>query len=75
MSWLGTMPIPDGTTIKLGSIHLEPKGIFELDQGSCGYGGSPSCAGLEWKGGDPPNCYVGAKQVAAREPDRSVQSS
>jgi hypothetical protein len=63
VNWLGRKPIPDGITIKLGSIHLEPKGIFELDQGSCS-GDRRSCAGLEWKGGDPPECYVGAKQVA-----------
>ena len=66
VNWLGKKPIPDGITIKLGSIHLEPKGIFELDQGSCS-GKAPSCAGLEWKGGDPPTCYVGAKQVSASE--------
>jgi hypothetical protein len=30
VSWLGTKPIPDGTTIKLGSIHLERKGSSSL---------------------------------------------
>jgi hypothetical protein len=64
VNWLGTKPIPDGITIKLGSIHLDPKGIFELDQDSCSRNEAPSCAGLVWKGGDPPGCYVGAKQVA-----------
>jgi hypothetical protein len=64
VNWLGTKPIPDGITIKLGSIHLDPKGIFELDQDSCSGNEAPSCAGLVWKGGDPPGCYVGAKQVA-----------
>ena len=64
VNWLGKKPIPDGTTIKLESIHLDdPGGIFELDLGSCA-AGLRSCAGLEWKGGDPPACYVGAKQVA-----------
>ncbi len=65
VSWLGTKPIPDGTTIKLGSIHLETKGIFELDQSICSDDNkAPSCAGQEWKGDNPPPCYVGAKQVA-----------
>ena len=64
VNWLGKKPIPDGITIKLGSIHLEPKGIFELDQGSCSGDDARSCAGLEWKGSDPPACNVGAKQVA-----------
>jgi hypothetical protein len=64
VNWLGKKPIPDGTTIKLESIHLDdPGGIFELDQGSCAANLRP-CAGLEWKGGDPPACHVGAKQVA-----------
>ena len=43
VNWLGKKPIPDGITIKLGSIHLEPKGIFELDQGSCSGEGSLMC--------------------------------
>jgi hypothetical protein len=64
VNWLGKKPIPDGITIKLGSIHLKPKGIFELDQGSCPGDDARSCAGLEWKGSDPPACNVGAKQVA-----------
>ena len=64
VNWLGEKPIPDGITIKLESIHLDdPAGIFQLDQGSCA-ANLRSCAGLEWKGGDPPACYVGAKQVA-----------
>jgi hypothetical protein len=63
VNWLGTKPIPDGITIKLESIRLDSKGIFKLDQDSCS-GKAPSCAGLEWKGGNPHACYVGAKQVA-----------
>ena len=65
VKWLGTTPIPDGITIKLGSIHLDdPKDIFELDQSICSDDNkAPSCVGLEWKGGDPPECYVGAKEV------------
>jgi hypothetical protein len=66
VSWLGKKPIPNGMTIKVGSIHLEPGGIFELDQGSCS-DDRRSCAGVEWKGGEPPGCYVGAKQVSASE--------
>jgi hypothetical protein len=63
VNWLGTKPIPDGITIKLESIHLKPDGIFELDQASCA-DNPRSCAGLEWRGADPPECHVGAKQVA-----------
>jgi hypothetical protein len=72
VNWLGKEPIPDGTTIRIGSIHLDPKGIFELDQGSCSDVGAPSCAGLEWKGDSPPGCSVGAKQVAAADPSQTV---
>jgi hypothetical protein len=65
VNWLGTKPIPKGVTIKLGSIHLDPDGIFELDQGSCsGDDHGPSCAGRRWKGSDPTPCSIGAKQVA-----------
>lgn len=63
VNWLGRKPIPDGITIKLGSVYLDPPDIFELDQGSCSGDQAPSCAGLEWKGEDPPGCYVGARQV------------
>jgi hypothetical protein len=72
VNWLGTKPIPDGITIKLGSIHLDPKGIFKLDQSSCSDKQTPSCAGLKWKGAEPPGCYVGAKQVATGDPDDEV---
>jgi hypothetical protein len=65
VSWLD-IPIPDGTTIKLGSIYLEPKGVFKLDPGSClGVADSPLCAGQVWKGGDETACSVGLTQVAA----------
>jgi hypothetical protein len=64
VNWLGSKPIPDGTTIKLGSIELNPVGIFELDQGSCG-DDVRSCVGLEWKSGDSLACSVGVRQVAA----------
>jgi hypothetical protein len=58
------VPIPDGTTIKLRPIQLEPKGIFELDQGSCrGVAEAPLCAGQEWKGGDELACSVGVNQL------------
>jgi hypothetical protein len=73
VNWLGTKPIPDGITIKVESIHLDgPKGIFQLDQGSCDSTEAPSCAGLEWKGGDPAECYVGAKQLVPADPRQKV---
>jgi hypothetical protein len=71
VNWLGKKPIPDGTTIKLGSIHLEPNDIFELDQGSCP-GDARSCTDLEWQGSETQACFVGAKQVAPADPGRSV---
>ena len=69
---MGTKPIPDGITIKLESIRLDSKGIFKLDQDSCS-GKAPSCAGLEWKGGNPHACYVGAKQVAFVDTKEDVE--
>jgi hypothetical protein len=72
VNWLGSKPIPDGVAIKLGSIHLDPEGIFELDQGSCP-GDVRSCAGLEWRGDNPPGCSVGARQVAAVDPNEYVE--
>ena len=54
VNWLGTEPIPDGITIKLGSIALDPEGIFELDQGSCDDDDeAPPCAGLRVEGRRP----------------------
>jgi hypothetical protein len=69
VSWLD-VPIPDGTTIKLESIYLEPEGIFVLDQDICRgvADAGPTCAGLEWKGGDSQTCSVGLRQVARPRP-------
>ena len=74
VNWLGRKPIPEGTTIKLGSIHLEPKGIFELDQGSCS-GDRRSCAGLEWKGGDLASTALPMDRLAGPASGRSAAAS
>ena len=51
---------------ELVSIALDPEGIFQLDQGELPDDDdeAPPCAGHEWQGDDPPDCYVSAKQVA-----------
>ncbi|MEV8372737.1 hypothetical protein AB0P21_08360 [Kribbella sp. NPDC056861] len=68
VNWLGKNPIPDGTSIKVGSPHLEPGGVFELDQTACG-DKTPLCTGdIEWQAGSFQPCYVGAKQLTAGDP-------
>ncbi|MGW1343009.1 hypothetical protein ACWCOV_18300 [Kribbella sp. NPDC002412] len=62
VNWLGRNPLPDGTSLKLGSPSLEPSGVFELDQSACG--DQRACANLEWQTGNLSTCYVGARQVA-----------
>jgi hypothetical protein len=68
VNWLGKNPIPDGTSIKVGSPHLEPGGVFELDQTACG-DKTPLCTGdIEWQPGNFKPCYVGAKQLTTGDP-------
>jgi hypothetical protein len=62
VNWLGES-IPDGVTVSIDAIGLDPEGVFRLDQQSCG-SGQRSCAEagriVENKA-----CYVGVRQVAA----------
>ncbi|WBQ03139.1 hypothetical protein [Kribbella sp. CA-293567] len=63
VNWLGKSPIPDGTTIKVGSPQLEPAGIFTLDQAACGEKSPPCTADVEWQPSGFKPCYVGVKQL------------
>lgn len=63
VNWLGKSPIPAGTTIKVGSSRLEPGGIFEFDQASCG-GNVRACAAVNWQTNEFRPCYVGVRQIA-----------
>jgi hypothetical protein len=68
VNWLGTNPIPDGTTIKIGSPQLSPTGVFEFDQAGCG-NKSPECtSGIVWQSGGFQPCYVGVKQLKGGDP-------
>jgi hypothetical protein len=63
VNWLGREPIPDGTTIKVGSPHLEPRGVFDLDQTGCAEN-RRSCAEVYWQASAFKPCYVGVRQIA-----------
>ncbi|GAA1598325.1 hypothetical protein GCM10009789_60370 [Kribbella sancticallisti] len=63
VNWLGTNPIPDGTIISIGTPHLEPGGVFELNQSACAEELRP-CPSVQWQGGNFNACYVGVRQVA-----------
>ena len=63
VNWLGRSPIPAGTTIVTGPPHVEPGGVFELDQRGCPDTARP-CPDVQWVGGNFKPCYVGARQVA-----------
>lgn len=63
VNWLGKNPLPDGTTVKLGSIGLDPEGIFELYQSACP-GDARRCTDLVWSSESLRPCYVGGRQVA-----------
>jgi hypothetical protein len=65
VNWLGRNPIPAGTTINLGSPHLEPGGVFELDQSGCGDKSPPCAPDIVWQSSGFKPCYVGVKQLAA----------
>lgn len=68
VNWLGRNPIPDGTTIKVGSPDLSPKGVFEFAQSGCG-DKSPQCtSSIVWQPGDFKPCYVGVKQLKGGDP-------
>ncbi|MEV6417739.1 hypothetical protein [Kribbella sp. NPDC051718] len=63
VNWLGRNPIPDGTTIQVGSPHLEPGGVFELDQTGCGDKSPPCTTDLVWQSNTFKPCFVGVRQV------------
>jgi len=67
VNWLGE-PIPDGVTVSIDDIRLKPKGVFRLDQESCG-SDQRSCAEAR-RIVDDEACYVGVRQVAAAAPAR-----
>jgi len=68
VNWLGRSPIPAGTTIVTGPPHVEPGGVFELDQRGCPATARP-CPDVQWVAGNFQPCYVGARQVAAGTDD------
>jgi hypothetical protein len=68
VNWLGRSPIPAGTTIVTGPPHVEPGGVFELDQQGCPATARP-CPDVQWVAGNFQPCFVGARQVAAGTDD------
>lgn len=64
VNWLGRNPIPAGTTIQVGSPHLEPGGVFELDQTGCGDKTPPCDTELVWQSNTFKPCFVGVRQIA-----------
>ncbi|WP_157979806.1 hypothetical protein [Kribbella monticola] len=68
VNWLGRSPIPAGTTIVTGPPHVEPGGVFELDQRGCPADARP-CPDVQWVRSNFQPCFVGARQVAAGTED------
>jgi hypothetical protein len=66
VNWLGVNPIPEGTTITIGTPHLEPGGIFDLYPPACAEK-FRSCAAVVWDTQSFKPCYVGVRQVASGE--------
>ncbi len=62
VAWLAG-EIPDGTTVTLGAVTLEPGNVFKLDQQVCS-NDRQQCTGLIWKPDSTETCYVGAEQIA-----------
>ncbi|TDD58113.1 hypothetical protein E1263_20450 [Kribbella antibiotica] len=54
--------LKEGTTVDLGPVHLEPEGIFQLDDSICK--DRRPCKDVQWKAGSLDSCYVGARQIA-----------
>ena len=71
VNWLGRNPIPDGTTIKLGTPGLDPGGVFDFDQSSCA-GDLRPCTDVQWQSSSFQACYVGVRQVANGSKDVSL---
>jgi hypothetical protein len=62
VNWL-RKPLPGGTVISVGSVRLEPGGVFELDQSGCPADARP-CTDVQWQGNDFTPCFVGVRQIA-----------
>jgi hypothetical protein len=74
VNWLGVNPIPDGTTIQVGSPHLEPGGSFELDQTGCGDKSPPCTTDVAWQGSGFKPCYIGVKQLTGGDTVQLIMS-
>ncbi|MET7281583.1 hypothetical protein ABZS29_25330 [Kribbella sp. NPDC005582] len=70
VAWLAGQ-IPEGTTVTLGTVTLEPDNVFKLNQQVCS-SDRPQCTGVVWKPDSTETCYVGAEQVAAGDKDVQV---
>jgi hypothetical protein len=70
VNWLGANPIPVGTIISVGTPHLEPGGVFELDQSACAEEFRP-CTAVQWQATSFTPCYVGVRQLA--NSDNTIQ--
>jgi hypothetical protein len=68
VTWQGKKPIPDGVTVSVTSVGLDPPGVFRLDQEACDSDPGP-CVGVRWEADNFPPCQVGVSQVAAGEGD------
>lgn len=68
VNWLGTKPIPDGVTVLVSGIGLDPGGVFRLDRGACS-SDLGSCVGVRWRGDSLSPCQVGVRQIAAGDGD------
>jgi hypothetical protein len=68
VNWLGKKPIPDGVTVSVTSVGLDPPGVFRLDQEACDSDPGP-CVGVRWEADNVSPCQVGVSQVTAGEGD------
>ncbi|WP_328321604.1 hypothetical protein OHA70_24835 [Kribbella sp. NBC_00382] len=75
VNWLGRNPIPAGTTIQVGSPHLEPGGVFELDQTGCGDKTPPCGSDLVWQSNTFKPCFVGVRQIATGKAAQLIVSA
>ncbi|HEY3557923.1 MAG TPA: hypothetical protein VGL05_10680 [Kribbella sp.] len=62
VNWLGRNPIPDGTTIVLGTPSLDPDGVFTFDESSCA-GATRTCADVRWRSSAFAPCWIGVRQL------------
>lgn len=68
VNWLGKSPIPDGATVSVTAVGLDPDGVFRLDQRACDSDGR-RCVGVRWRSDRLSRCFVGVRQVAAGDGD------